>query len=137
MTHRTKLPSTIPVARAIATTLTAKEPAGALTSARRGSLNCGMTVIQQIATSDSITRYTGSGPAKEHIMWVVGAAMYVLPTMLAWKRGSSRKWKVTLINVLLGWTVIGWIVAMALTFAYEPPPTDSEPDVEYEPGHRL
>lgn len=100
-------------------------------------LHLGMHVIariQQLAVSDSIGRYTGSGPAKALIMWVVLAAMYFLPTMLAWKRGSSRRVKVTLINVLLGWTGVGWILAMVMTFAYEPPPEGSEPDREHVPG---
>lgn len=103
---------------------------------RRGAcgLDFGMTVYQQLAPPDSITRYTGSGPAKEHIMWVVGAAMYCLPTMLAWKRQSSRRWKITVINLLLGWTIVGWIAAMLMTFAYEPPPAGSAPDVEHVPG---
>jgi hypothetical protein len=92
------------------------------------------TLLQQLDPPDSISRYTGSGPAKQGIMFVVGGAMYVLPTLLAWKRESSRRWKITAINLLLGWTIIGWIVALVLTYAYEPPPPGSEPDREHVPG---
>ena len=68
------------------------------------------------------------------MMLVVAALLYILPAMLAWKRQSSRRWKVLAINLLLGWTVIGWIVAMVLTYVYEPPPTGSEPDRAHIPG---
>jgi len=34
---------------------------------------------------------------------------------------------------LAGWTVIGWIVSMVLTYAYEPPPP-GEVDEAHVPG---
>ena len=93
-----------------------------------------MIAVLQIDPPDSIARYTGGGAPKGAVMLVVLVLLYFLPTMLAWKRGSRRRWKITLINVLLGWTVIGWIVAIVLTYAYEPP-TDAEgPDREHIPG---
>lgn len=67
------------------------------------------------------------------VMVIIGSAMYVLPTMLAWKRGSSRRWRITAINLLLGWTLIGWAVAMVLTFAYEPPPEGAPIDTPHLP----
>jgi hypothetical protein len=91
-------------------------------------------VLQQLDPADSVSRYTGSGPAKEIIMIVVGGLLYVLPAMLAFKRQSRRRWTVLAVNVLLGWTVIGWIAALAMTFAYEAPPDGSEPDREHIPG---
>ncbi len=61
-------------------------------------------------------------------MVIIATAIYILPTMLAWKRESGRKWRITAINLLLGWTMVGWVVAMVLTFAYEPPPEGAPPD---------
>lgn len=83
---------------------------------------------------DSLSRYVGSGPAKAMIMYPVLVLLYLLPSMLAWKRGSRRRVKILLINVLLGWTVIGWIAALMMGFAYEPPPDGSEPDRPHVPG---
>jgi len=42
---------------------------------------------------------------------------YMLPWMVAALRGKSNHWAVMALNLLLGWTVIGWIIAlvMALT----------------------
>ena len=84
--------------------------------------------------ADSVALYKGGGPPKELIMLVVGGFLYVLPTMLAWKRQRHRRWTITAINLLLGWTIIGWIVAMVMTYAYEPPPDGSEPDRPHIPG---
>lgn len=78
-------------------------------------------------------RYTGGGLPKGGIMIVISAALYVLPSLLAWKNESPRRTRITLINLLLGWTIIGWIVAMVMTFAYSAPPA-GERDVPHEPG---
>lgn len=94
----------------------------------------GSLLAVQLDPADSVSRYTGGGVPKGVVMMIAVALVYVLPSMLAWKRGSRRRWKITAINVLLGWTVIGWIVAMVLTFAYEPPPDGAEPDQEHVPG---
>ncbi len=74
------------------------------------------------------------GFSRVSVMVIITVAIYILPTMLAWKRQSSRRWRITLINLLLGWTVVGWIVAMVMTFAYEPPPQGAPPD---EPHLRM
>ncbi|GAA3281089.1 superinfection immunity protein [Nesterenkonia halobia] len=41
-------------------------------------------------------------------------------------RGSERLWPAVLIDVLLGWTVIGWIAAMILALI-PPGPTATSP----------
>jgi len=83
--------------------------------------------------ADFTGAYTGGGIPKGFVMVIACVGVYILPSMLAWKRGSSRRWKITAINVLLGWTVIGWIVSMVLTYAYEPPPA-GEVDEAHAPG---
>lgn len=39
---------------------------------------------------------------------------YMLPWMVAALRGKSNHWAVCLVNLLLGWTLIGWIVALVM-----------------------
>ena len=92
-----------------------------------------MSLVVQLDPADSIARYQGGGMPKGMVMLVVLALLYLLPSMLAWKRQSRRRWKITAINVLLGWTVIGWIVSMVLTYAYEPP-TAGETDEAHVPA---
>lgn len=41
-------------------------------------------------------------------------SLYGLPTILAFARDVSSPWSVAVINVLLGWTLVGWVVALAL-----------------------
>lgn len=93
-----------------------------------------MIAAIQLDPADSIARYQGGGAPKGAVMLVVLALLYALPAMLAWKRQSRRRWKITAINLLLGWTVIGWIVAMVMTYAYEPPADGEGPDREHVPG---
>ncbi len=91
-----------------------------------------LSAITQLSDGiDPATRYSGGGLPKGGVMIVVLAALYILPSLLAWQRQSSRIKKIVLINLLLGWTVIGWIVAMVLTFAWEPP-RDGEVDVPHQ-----
>ncbi|WP_043580188.1 superinfection immunity protein [Gemmatimonas phototrophica] len=70
--------------------------------------------------------YTGGGVPKGGVMIIALILLYFLPTMLAHAGGKRRKLKITAINVLLGWTVIGWIASMLMVWAYEAPLEDEE-----------
>ena len=39
-------------------------------------------------------------------------AIYFLPTFIAVHRRHHNRFPIILINILIGWTVIGWIVAL-------------------------
>ena len=43
---------------------------------------------------------------------LVGLALYFLPTIIVLARRKKNVLGPVLVNVLLGWTVIGWIVAL-------------------------
>jgi hypothetical protein len=53
-------------------------------------------------------------------LWMIGMLVvvllsaYVLPTLIAWLRHAPDRAAVTLLNLALGWTVIGWIAALVL-----------------------
>lgn len=51
------------------------------------------------------------------IAWVltVFTGLYLLPWAIAATRGKSDQAIILLINVLLGWTVIGWIAALIMS----------------------
>jgi hypothetical protein len=42
----------------------------------------------------------------------VGVVLYFLPTFIAVKRQKANVTPIVLVNLLLGWTVFGWIVAL-------------------------
>lgn len=45
---------------------------------------------------------------------LVLAAFYFLPTVVALARGKVNPGGAVVVNLLLGWTLIGWIVALAM-----------------------
>ena len=50
------------------------------------------------------------------IAWIVAVltGFYMLPWAVAATRGKSNSGTIGLINLLLGWTVIGWVVALVM-----------------------
>lgn len=45
-------------------------------------------------------------------MWVGSLAIYLLPSIVAYHRGHNAIGSIVVLNVLLGWTFIGWVVAL-------------------------
>ena len=38
--------------------------------------------------------------------------LYLLPILLAWARGHDQLTLISLITLLFGWTILGWVVAL-------------------------
>lgn len=49
------------------------------------------------------------------IIVAILSAGYMLPWAIAAVRGNRNAWSVFWINLLLGWTVIGWIIALVMS----------------------
>ena len=49
-------------------------------------------------------------------LWLLGLfiGLYFLPTIIAHQRGVSSIWSIAVLNLFLGWTLVGWVVALAL-----------------------
>lgn len=45
-------------------------------------------------------------------IFVAAAALYALPGIVALARGRHNQWVILGLNLLLGWTVIGWLVGL-------------------------
>ncbi|MEU9089931.1 superinfection immunity protein [Streptomyces sp. NPDC087901] len=45
---------------------------------------------------------------------IVGLLAYFVPTVVAFSRGVPNKGSVLVVNLFLGWTLVGWVVAMAM-----------------------
>ena len=60
----------------------------------------------------------------------VGAFFYFIPSIVAFKRNHSSKVGILLLNIFLGWTFLGWIVALIWSVTggqpqpYSPPQTN-------------
>ncbi|MCL4526230.1 MAG: superinfection immunity protein [Gammaproteobacteria bacterium] len=46
------------------------------------------------------------------VAFIVAIGVYVLPALMAWSMGSPHRIPITLLDLLLGWTVLGWIAAL-------------------------
>ena len=44
-------------------------------------------------------------------------ALYFLPTVVALKRDHPSKGGIIVLNILLGWTFIGWVISLAWAFS--------------------
>ena len=49
------------------------------------------------------------------LMAIVG--MYFIPTFIAFARETTNRWSVFVVNTFLGWSFLGWIVALAMAVA--------------------
>jgi Superinfection immunity protein len=74
-----------------------------------------------LAAADSASDSTASAGAGFALL-LIGAGFYFLPTILAGGRHHHNTGAIFIINLLLGWTLVGWAVALAWAFT-SPPPT--------------
>ena len=72
------------------------------------------------------------------LMMVVGAALYFLPTIVAVARHRSNVAVIAVINVLLGWSFIGWVVALVMALSQEAAPQiiHVHQQMGYMPGYQ-
>lgn len=54
----------------------------------------------------------GSSPIAGFVLLVVGFLVYFLPTIIASRRSHPNGNGIALLNIFLGWTFIGWLVAL-------------------------
>ncbi|MGJ0510343.1 MAG: superinfection immunity protein [Methylocystis sp.] len=60
---------------------------------------------------------TNADPANEETVWIeiaIFVFVYFLPAYVAYKRNTSNKDGIFLLNLLFGWSVIGWFVALVM-----------------------
>jgi len=54
--------------------------------------------------------------------FLVAPALYLLPTYEAWKNKHPNITAIALVNVFLGWSLLGWVIAVVWAFK-KPEPT--------------
>ncbi len=50
------------------------------------------------------------------ILLVIVAFLYFLPSLISDWRGHDSKFAIFLVNLLFGWTFIGWFIALIFAF---------------------
>lgn len=49
-------------------------------------------------------------------LFVTAPALYLLPTYEAWKNRHPNLGAIALVNIFLGWALVGWVVALVWAF---------------------
>jgi hypothetical protein len=87
-------------------------------------LGVGMFFVQNIGCPPHVFKFlvwkfeTGlvDNPAKILIFfmlfWFIMIFLYFIPAMVAYKRNSVNKVSILILNLFLGWTFVGWVVAL-------------------------
>jgi hypothetical protein len=57
------------------------------------------------------------------IAFLIALAVYFMPTIVAANRKKSNTTAIFVLDLLLGWTLIGWVVALVWALAQEARPT--------------
>src|SRR5258708_3210290 len=79
----------------------------------------------------------GAQSAWGFVVWLVVAVasigLWLLPVFIAARRHTPNLNQVLVVDLLLGWTGIGWVVALVMALKPLPPPYPP-PYVQYGPG---
>jgi hypothetical protein len=59
-----------------------------------------------------ISLFSKSMDLGQTILGIIVVGLYMLPALVAGQRHHRQKLAITVLNVLAGWTVIGWLVAL-------------------------
>ena len=46
------------------------------------------------------------------VLWMVALIAYLVPSIVAEERNSKKLHPIIIANVFLGWTLVGWVVAL-------------------------
>lgn len=57
---------------------------------------------------------SSSGGGAAALLVIIGIGLYFLPTIVAVARKVTNQGSVLVINLFLGWTFVGWVVALAM-----------------------
>lgn len=61
------------------------------------------------------------------LMVAIAVAAYFLPTMVALSRNHHNMSALAALNLLLGWTLIGWVAALVWALSNHPEPAAAAP----------
>jgi len=52
-------------------------------------------------------------------LFLISAAIYFIPTIVAFDRRKTNRYAILMLNIFLGWTFVGWIVALVWALTHE------------------
>lgn len=48
---------------------------------------------------------------------IIGFGVYFIPSIIGFSRGHKSKWGIFILNLFLGWSILGWIVSLVWSFS--------------------
>ena len=72
----------------------------------------------------------GSNAGGDIALIVAGVIAYWVPTVVALARRVPAVGQVVVVNFFLGWTFIGWVVALVMAFRARRPPRPPQPPAQ-------
>jgi len=51
------------------------------------------------------------------LWWLGGLSLYFLPTIIAALKHKPNLTNIALLNIFLGWSIIGWVIALAISLS--------------------
>ena len=67
----------------------------------------------------------------------IALSLYMLPSFVALIRKHHNPGPLIVINALLGWTLVGWVAALAMAFSNPPRPVEPAPRYDVYTGERI
>jgi hypothetical protein len=84
-----------------------------MTDRFRAFFAAGLIAFAILAIAVGLMRYTAAVLPPTHLIAFVALVVgYLLPSALALYRNSTATGWITAINILLGWTLFGWVIAL-------------------------
>ena len=65
------------------------------------------------------------------VVLVVGGALYFLPSIITINRDHRHWLAIQILNLLLGWTVVGWVIALVWSLMDQP---TQKPEIISDPS---
>ena len=92
-------------------------------------------VVDEALSSDFRTplgSLLGVFDTQDELIWalvflVFLLGLYFIPTAVAFSRDARSRWLVAVVNTFLGWTLVGWVVALVVAFRSAPRAEEPKP----------
>jgi len=75
-------------------------------------IGLGAFALVALVEQSAAATQSGGDPAMGFLIIAVTIAGYFFPSIIAWRRGHHQTLAIFLLNLLLGWTLLGWIGAL-------------------------
>lgn len=99
-------------------------------------IGVGLVAVAILAVAIGLAKNASAIAAPAHmILFLVVVALYLVPTGLAVHRNCTATGWIIAVNILLGWTLFGWVIALGWAAAGKPAVVAPAPPVTRAAGH--